>query len=76
MDVLGYFSPNITVNVISDGKLVDKRHIELPETLTDIIKCKNPRCITTTEQDIHHIFRLTDAENRVYRCIYCDTKFA
>ena len=73
-DVLGFISPNITVDIVKDRKVVEKRHILLPETLTDILKCKNPRCITSTEQDIRHIFRLTDRENGVYRCIYCDTK--
>lgn len=73
-DVLGFISPNITVDVIRDGKVVEKKHIDLPEKLTDILKCKNPRCITSTEQDIHHISRLTDRENGVYRCIYCDSK--
>ena len=74
MDVLGYISPNITVDVIRDGKVAEKRHIALPEQLVDIIKCKNPRCITTTEQEIRHIFRLTDPEKGVYRCLYCDAK--
>ena len=64
-DVLGFISPNI---------MVEKKHIDLPEKLTDILECKNPRCITSTEQDIHHISRLTDRENGVYRCIYCDSK--
>ena len=73
-DVLGFISPNITVDVIRDGKVVEKKHIDLPEKLTDILECKNPRCITSTEQDIHHISRLTDRENGVYRCIYCDHK--
>ena len=73
-DVLGFISPNITVDVIRDGKVVEKKHIDLPERLTDILECKNPRCITSTEQDIHHISRLTDRENGVYRCIYCETK--
>ena len=73
-DVLGFISPNITVDVIRDGKVVEKKHIDLPEKLTDILECKNPRCITSTEQDIHHISRLTDRENGVYRCIYCDSK--
>ena len=73
-DVLGFISPNITVDVIRDGKVVEKKHIDLPERLTDTLKCKNPRCITSTEQDIHHISRLTDRENGVYRCIYCDSK--
>ncbi len=74
MDVLGFVSPNITVNIIQDGEIAEKRHIELPEKLIDILKCKNPRCITTTEQGIQHIFRLSDPEKKVYRCIYCDTK--
>lgn len=74
LDVLGFISPNITVDVIRDGAVVEKKHIDLPETLTDILQCKNPRCITSTEQDIHHLFRLTDKEKGVYRCIYCDTK--
>ena len=73
-DVLGFISPNITVDVIRDGKVVEKKHIDLPEKLTDILECKNPRCITSTEPDIHHISRLTDRENGVYRCIYCDSK--
>lgn len=74
LDVLGYLSPHITVDVIRDGQRVEKKHIELPETLTNILRCKNPRCITTTEQEIPHIFRLANAEKREYRCIYCDTK--
>lgn len=73
-DVLGYISPNVTVDVIKDGVVSEKKHIDLPETLTDILKCKNPRCITSVEQEIHHIFKLTDREHRVYRCIYCDTQ--
>ncbi|MBQ9846398.1 MAG: aspartate carbamoyltransferase regulatory subunit [Clostridia bacterium] len=73
-DVLGFISPNITVCIVRDGKVAEKKHIDLPERLTDILHCKNPRCITSTEQDIHHIFRLTDKENGIYRCIYCDTK--
>ena len=73
-DVLGFISPNITVCIVRDGKVAEKKHIDLPEQLTDILHCKNPRCITSTEQDIHHIFRLTDREKGVYRCIYCDTK--
>ena len=74
LDVLGYISPTITVDVIRNGTVAEKKHIELPEKLTDIIKCKNPRCITTTEQEIHHIFRRTNREKREYRCSDCDTK--
>ena len=73
LDVLGYISPNITVAIVKDGKICEKKHIALPKKLTDIIKCKNPRCITSTEQDIHHIFRLTS--DNVYRCIYCDSEY-
>ena len=74
LDVLGYIAPDATVNVVKNSEIVDKMHLALPETLTDVIKCKNPRCITTTEQDIEHIFKLTDKENRVYRCIYCEAE--
>lgn len=74
--ILAYVSPNATVNIIRDGELIEKKSIELPLVLTDVIKCKNPRCITTTEQEIHHKFRLTDANKGVYRCIYCDTKYS
>ena len=65
---------NATVNVIKDGALVEKNSIALPEKLTNVIFCKNPRCITTTEQELPHIFKLTDVEKRIYRCAYCETK--
>ncbi len=74
LDAIGFISPSITVVKVKDGEIAEKRHIELPEFLTDFIRCKNPRCITSTEQGIHHRFRLTDAEKVVYRCVYCDTK--
>ena len=74
LDVIAYVDPGATVNIIRHGELVEKRQIELPKTLTDVIFCKNPRCITSTEQELRHIFRLTDRENKVYRCIYCETK--
>ena len=74
LDVLGYIDPNITVNIIRDGKLVEKRTLKLPERIRGVLKCKNPRCITSTEQELPHVFRLTDRENRVYRCIYCETR--
>lgn len=73
-DILGYVDPGVTVNIIKDGKIAEKRTLELPTELTDVLKCKNPRCITSTEQELPHIFRLTDREHRVYRCIYCETK--
>lgn len=71
---LGYIDPGVTVNVIKDGVLVDKKNISLPEIITNVIFCKNPRCITTTEQELDHTFRLTDKNNKIYRCIYCETK--
>ncbi len=74
LDAIGYVDPNITVNIIKNGRREKVEHIGLPDEIVDIIKCKNPRCITTTEQELPHVFRLTDQENRVYRCIYCESK--
>lgn len=74
LDILGYVDPGITVNYIKNSKLVDKKSIELPERLVNVVKCKNPRCITTTEQELDHVFKLTDREKRVYRCIYCEVQ--
>ena len=73
-DVLGYVDPDVTVNIIKDGNLVEKKQVELPEKLENVIVCRNPRCITTTEQELTQVFTLTDKENRVYRCIYCESK--
>ena len=73
-DVIGYVDPGATVNIIKDGVLVEKKSIEKPETLTNVIKCKNPRCISSCKQELDHVFRLTDKENGVYRCIYCETQ--
>ena len=74
VDVIGYVDPGATVNIIRDGKLLEKRNIEMPKMLTNVIRCKNPRCITSVEQELDHVFRLTDPENKVYRCIYCETR--
>ena len=74
MDVLGYVDPGVTVDIIKDEKLVDKKSISLPKEIKNVIFCKNPRCITSTEQELPHVFKLTDKENRIYRCIYCETK--
>ncbi len=74
MDILGYVDPGITVNIIKDGALAEKKSIGLPERLVNVVKCKNPRCITSTEQELDHVFKLTDKEKRIYRCIYCETK--
>lgn len=73
-DVLGYVDPGITVSIVRDGKLDRKFSVELPERVTDVIRCKNPRCITSTEQELPQIFKLTDREKRVYRCIYCESR--
>ena len=74
LNVIGYVDPSATVNYIKDGKLYEKRNIEMPETLVNVIKCKNPRCITSCEQELDHVFCLTDREHKVYRCVYCETK--
>ena len=73
-DVLGYIDPGITVNIIRDGKVAERRHLSLPQRVVDVLKCKNPRCITSIEQELTHEFKLTDPQNRVYRCIYCEQK--
>lgn len=74
LDVLGYVDPDITINIIKDGIRIEKKKIGLPEQIVDIVKCKNPRCITTTEQGIKQIFKLTDPEKRIYRCVYCEAE--
>ena len=73
MTALGYVDSDVTVNVIKNSKIVEKYHPALPRELVNIVKCKNPRCITTTEQELDHLFRLTDEKKRVYRCIYCES---
>lgn len=74
LEAIGFVDPGITVNIIKNGERVKRNKIGLPETVTNIIRCHNPRCITTVEQEIDHVFKLTDAKNRVYRCIYCESK--
>ena len=74
LDVIGYVDPNATINIIRDGVLVDKKSLSLPERLVNVLKCKNPRCITSCEQELPHVFRLTDEATKQYRCIYCETK--
>ena len=73
-DVLGYIDPGITVNIIRGGQVVDRRKLTMPERVVGVLKCKNPRCITSVEQELVHEFKLTDPTNRVYRCIYCEQK--
>ena len=74
IDVLGFIDPSATVNIIRDGKIIEKKTLTLPETLTNVVYCKNPRCITQTEQELDHVFKLTDREKHVYRCLYCEAK--
>lgn len=73
LDVLGYIDPDITVNIIKDGVLVEKKPLQLPQKLVNIIKCKNPRCITMSEEQLDAIFVLSNADKHTYRCAYCDT---
>ena len=73
-DLLGYIDPHITVNIVKDSVLMKKLHPGLPQTITDVIFCRNPRCITATEQELPHVFKLTDPEKGVYRCIYCEER--
>lgn len=73
-DVLGYIDPDITINIVKDSKIIKKYHPELPNKIINTVKCKNPRCITSVEQELDQVFILTDKENRVYRCKYCEAK--
>ena len=74
LDVLGYLDPGITVNVIRDGEVAEQRTLELPQRVVGVIKCKNPRCITSVEREIVHEAKLTDHVKKIYRCIYCEQK--
>ena len=73
LTILGYIDPNITINIIKDNERIDKYHVELPKEIVNIIKCKNPRCITSVEQELEQVFFLADKEKRTYRCKYCET---
>lgn len=73
-DVLGYVDPNITVNIIRENQRVEKRKLKLPERLVDVIRCKNPRCITSVEQELQQVFLLADEQERTYRCLYCEAE--
>ena len=75
LDALGFIDPNITINIIREGKLVEKKRLQLPEKLVNVIKCRNPRCITTTEQEVDQVFRLASRTPPLYRCVYCETKY-
>lgn len=74
LNILGYIDHNITVNIIRDDKIVEKKMLSIPDKLVNVIHCKNPRCITSTEQELPHIFYLSDKEKEIYRCRYCDEK--
>lgn len=75
LDILGFIDDEITVNIIKGGKIVKKEKPELPKTITNVIRCKNPRCISSVEQELPQIFKLTDPEAKTYRCLYCEEKF-
>lgn len=72
MDMIGFIEPNATINIVRNDKLVDKYNVKLPERIENLAKCQNPRCITSIEKDLDQIFILTDKENQVYRCKYCE----
>ncbi len=75
LDTLAVLDPNITVNIIRDNVIVEKRKLRLPEKVTNILRCKNPRCITSIEQELPHVFLLTNPEKSTYRCAYCDEEY-
>jgi len=74
LDILGFIDNNITVNIIKGGNIVEKKNLTLPTKITNVLYCKNPRCITSVEQELNHVFILTDAKKRIYRCMYCEEK--
>ena len=74
LNVVGYVDPGVTVSIIRDGDVAQRIHLQLPERITGVIRCKNPRCITSIEQELPHTFRLDDPQGRVYRCIYCESR--
>lgn len=76
LDILGYIDHNITVNIIHDGKIVDKKQLTLPKIIKNVVTCKNPRCITSIEQELEQIFILTDEKKQIYRCKYCEEKYS
>ena len=76
LDILGFIDHNITVNIIKDERIVEKRQLQLPKEIHNVIRCKNPRCITSIEQELEQIFYLTDPEKEIYRCKYCEEKYS
>lgn len=75
LDILGFIDHNITVNIIKDGEIVEKKDLSLPKEIRNVIRCKNPRCITSIEQKLDHVFILADPEKEIYRCKYCEEKY-
>ncbi|MDO4621256.1 MAG: aspartate carbamoyltransferase regulatory subunit [Lachnospiraceae bacterium] len=75
LDILGFIDHNITVNIIKDGRIVEKKSLTLPKQVVNVIKCRNPRCITSIEQELEHVFVLTDPEKEIYRCKYCEERY-
>ena len=75
LDILGFIDNNITINIIKGNSIVEKQVITLPSEITNVLTCKNPRCITSVEPGLDQVFKLTDVENKVYRCLYCETKY-
>ena len=75
LDILGFIDHNITVNIIKDGQICEKKQLKLPKQIVDVIKCRNPRCITSVEQELKHVFILTDPEKEIDRCKYCEEKY-
>ena len=75
LDILGFIDHNITINIIKDEQIIEKKALHLPKKIKNVIKCKNPRCITSIEQELNHVFVLTDPENEIYRCMYCEEKY-
>lgn len=76
LDILGFIDHNITVNIIQNEEIVDKKRLTLPKKIRNVIRCKNPRCITSIEQGLEHVFVLTDEKNEIYRCKYCEEKYS
>lgn len=74
LDLIGYIDPNVSVSIIKDGVTIEKKKLASPQKIINVVKCKNPRCITTTEQEIDQIFELVNTDKRVYRCVYCETE--
>lgn len=71
---LAFIDPNVTINVVKNNMIIEKKKLELPEQLINVHKCNNPRCITSSERDLDQIFILTDENEKIYRCMYCESR--